>query len=120
MGDLLVGSYFKGETNNEITNLLSENQIHAMDLSSDLKIKEAKSISLRQLGEYEPFHWQIEFPEVFQKGGFDGFVGNPPFLGGRRIRSRLGDNYFLWLKRYFKPNSMNGDLCGFSYLIVLN
>ena len=27
------------------------------------------------------FHWEIEFPEVFSRenGGFDAFVGNPPF-----------------------------------------
>ena len=25
--------------------------------------------------------------------GFDGFVGNPPFIGGRRIRETLGDTY---------------------------
>ena len=25
--------------------------------------------------------------------GFDAFVGNPPFIGGRRIRSTLGDEY---------------------------
>lgn len=27
----------------------------------------------------EPFHWPLEFPEVFQQGGFDAFVDNPPF-----------------------------------------
>ena len=34
----------------------------------------------------QPFHWQIEFPEVFTvdakgkpTGGFDTIVGNPPF-----------------------------------------
>ena len=34
-----------------------------------------------------PFHWEIEFPEVFDRDnpGFDAFVGNPPFLGGKRI-----------------------------------
>ena len=33
-----------------------------------------------------PFHWEIEFPEVFDREspGFDAFVGNPPFAG--RIR----------------------------------
>ena len=33
-----------------------------------------------------PFHWEIEFPEVFarENGGFDAIVGNPPFLGGTR------------------------------------
>lgn len=25
------------------------------------------------------FHWQLEFPEVFQSGGFDVVVGNPPW-----------------------------------------
>ena len=30
------------------------------------------------------FHWEIEFPEVFERPvpGFDAVVGNPPFLGG--------------------------------------
>ena len=34
-----------------------------------------------------PFHWEIEFPEVFEREnpGFDAIVGNPPFLGGTRI-----------------------------------
>jgi hypothetical protein len=29
-----------------------------------------------------PFHWEIEFPEVFEREnpGFDAFVGNPPFM----------------------------------------
>lgn len=26
-----------------------------------------------------PFHWALEFPEVFQSGGFDAICGNPPF-----------------------------------------
>ncbi len=36
-----------------------------------------------------PFHWEIEFPEVFDREnpGFDAFVGNPPFLGGKHHRS---------------------------------
>jgi hypothetical protein len=31
----------------------------------------------------------------------DCIVGNPPFLGDRRIRSRFGDEYVEWLKREF-------------------
>jgi hypothetical protein len=26
------------------------------------------------------FHWEIEFPEVFMKGGFDIAIGNPPYI----------------------------------------
>ncbi|WP_038045154.1 Eco57I restriction-modification methylase domain-containing protein [Thermus caliditerrae] len=28
---------------------------------------------------HRPFHWWLEFPEVFQKGGFDVVLGNPPW-----------------------------------------
>lgn len=46
------------------------------------------------------FHWPIEFPEVMvDRGGFDAFVGNPPFMGGRKISSNFGDEYERFLKR---------------------
>jgi hypothetical protein len=41
----------------------------------------------------KPFHWALEFPEVFEQGGFDGIVGNPPFLGGKKITGVLGVSY---------------------------
>jgi Eco57I restriction-modification methylase/MmeI, target recognition domain len=40
-----------------------------------------------------PLHWPLEFPEVFEHGGFDGIVGNPPFLGGHKITGVAGDAY---------------------------
>ncbi len=41
------------------------------------------------------FHWCLEFPEVFigDRDGFDAIVGNPPFLGGQKITSTMGDAY---------------------------
>lgn len=46
-----------------------------------------------------PFHWEIEFPEVFarQNGGFDAVVGNPPFLGGSHISGSNGNAYLAWM-----------------------
>lgn len=32
-----------------------------------------------------PFHWFIEFPEVFDKGGFDVVIGNPPYIAKNKI-----------------------------------
>ena len=42
-----------------------------------------------------PFHWEIEFPEVFlhEIGGFDAIVGNPPFLAGCHIWPTYGGEY---------------------------
>jgi hypothetical protein len=59
-----------------------------------------------------PFHWEIEFPEVFdcEKPGFDAFVGNPPFVGGRRVRGTLGDGYFDWLLQLHAESGGNSDL----------
>ena len=49
---------------------------------------------LEELREAEPplvpFHWEIEFPEVFERdaAGFDAIVGNPPFAGKNTIAQR--------------------------------
>lgn len=34
---------------------------------------------------HRPFHWFIEFPEVFGEGGFDVVIGNPPYINRRDI-----------------------------------
>lgn len=39
------------------------------------------------------FHWFLEFPEVFESGGFDCVLGNPPFVGGLRISTNYGHSY---------------------------
>ena len=31
------------------------------------------------LAQYRLFHWHLEFPEVFSRGGFDLVLGNPPW-----------------------------------------
>ena len=67
-------------------------------------------------GARHPFHWVLEYPEVFQrdKSGFDAIVGNPPFLGGRRMRRALGDAYVRYLTSVISPGgSANADLCSF-------
>jgi hypothetical protein len=59
-----------------------------------------------------PFHWQIEFPEVFarENGGFDAIVGNPPFLGGSRISSGIGDRYLQYILSSYATAGDKTDL----------
>jgi hypothetical protein len=42
-----------------------------------------------------PLHWSLVFPEVFypDKPGFDAIIGNPPFLGGPKLRPAFGASY---------------------------
>ncbi|WP_414571611.1 Eco57I restriction-modification methylase domain-containing protein [Nostoc sp. CCY 9925] len=58
------------------------------------------------------FNWEIEFPEVFDRDnpGFDAIVGNPPFLGGKRISTVLGDSYRDWLPVVNPEANNNSDL----------
>ena len=62
-----------------------------------------------------PFCWDIEFPEVFHRnnGGFDAIIGNPPFLGGRRISMRLGTEILDYLKLNHPNNAGSADLCAY-------
>jgi hypothetical protein len=59
-----------------------------------------------------PFHWEVEFPEVFDREnpGFDGFLGNPPFMGGSKISSTQGAPYLDWLLALHEEAHGNGDL----------
>ena len=47
---------------------------------------EGQSVSLA-------FNWQNEFPQVFENGGFDVVVGNPPYVNAKNMK--LSDREFL-------------------------
>lgn len=62
----------------------------------------------------KPFHWPLEFPEVFERcGGFDCIVGNPPFLGGQKITGTMGDCY-----REYLVNAIAGGKRGSADLVA--
>ena len=60
----------------------------------------------------KPFHWPLDFPEVFfrENGGFDAIVGNPPFLGGKRISTVMGPTYNVYLITIHDGANKNADL----------
>lgn len=49
------------------------------------------------------FHWFIEFPEVFGEGGFSCVLGNPPFLGDKKLKSSFGESFIEVAKFLYKP-----------------
>jgi hypothetical protein len=68
-----------------------------------------------------PFHWPIEFPEVFsEKNGFDALVGNPPFIGGKKITGTLGTDYRNYLVSFIAGGRKgHADLCAYFFLRAL-
>ena len=67
------------------------------------------------------FHWPLEFSEVIVKrGGFDAFVGNPPFMGGLKLFSHFGRCYRSYVIDHL-ANGKSGvrgtaDLCVYFFL----
>ena len=61
------------------------------DLADDWLVEHRRAVGEVQAVEWadrEPFHWALEFPEVWERGGFDAIVGNPPFQGGTEDHGR--------------------------------
>ncbi len=77
-------------------------------------LEEFKVAAKKALHDQPTFHWPLEFPEVLvDRGGFDAFICNPPFLGGSRISGVFGDEYLSYLLYNYASTSRNGDLVAF-------
>ncbi|MBV8129423.1 MAG: hypothetical protein JO114_17395 [Planctomycetaceae bacterium] len=75
---------------------------------------------LKEAGCARTFHWTLEFPEVFlDRGGFDAFVCNPPFMGGQKITGNLGTDYRDYLVEHLaKGKRGSADLCSYFFLLA--
>ena len=62
-------------------------------------------------------HWPLAVPEVMERGGFDAIVGNPPFLGGKKISSAMGQNLREWFVHALANGTAgNADLVAYFFL----
>lgn len=41
------------------------------------------------------FNWQNEFPQIFERGGFDVVIGNPPYVRSRELFNESEKQYYL-------------------------
>ena len=121
-GDLAIAAFFAGDKPKQ----RQQNRDEFLHRHLELQKGDAQLIpwevnTLKQLrgGEHpiRPFHWEIEFPEVFSRDnpGFDAIVGNPPFLGGTNISASHGMTYFQWLTAAFPPCEHHCDLIAYFF-----
>ena len=64
---------------------------------------------------WKPLHWAIEVPDVVvERGGFDAIIGNPPFLGFKKISPAFGGDVRAWYANVLGGGSVaNADLVAF-------
>ena len=124
-GDLVIGAFFEGGKPKE-RKAKREEYAGAMFAGKFTAYRDSIEQRRREDPPLAPFHWEIEFPEVFERvpeaiaeprsasighsRGFDAIIGNPPFLGGKRISTMLGDGYRDWLAAVHEESSSNTDI----------
>jgi len=121
VGDLAIAAFFGAEKDkarrDQREDLLHRFTATAADIPGRIELK--KVVANLRGGKFPvtPFHWEIEYPEVFDREnpGFDGIVGNPPFLGGTRISEVSGMSYFQWLVAMFAPCEHHCDLVAYFF-----
>jgi hypothetical protein len=114
--DLLVSSYLADVKKSEREDL--RNYL-LMVANGKADIGDYQRRDLPDLALLRPFHWELEFPEVFLEGsGFEAIAGNPPFMGGSKLFTAFGRPYRDFLANGVCGNRGNGDLVAYFFLQV--
>ena len=56
------------------------------------------------------FDWQKEFPQVFEKGGFDVVIGNPPYVNAIELKKCYSDEEYNFMKKHYSTAKGTVDL----------
>ena len=56
------------------------------------------------------FNWQEQFPKVFEKGGFDVVIGNPPYVNAIELKKSYTPEAFKYLKKKYETAKGTVDL----------
>lgn len=103
-GDAMIASFLAHGTKRERRLALAK-------LASDSQ--DAHVAALAECCEAPPFHWELEFPAVFEAGGFDGMTGNPPWVAfaGRAaqpLHPALFDYYLQTFSAFHSYRTLHG------------
>jgi methylase of polypeptide subunit release factors len=114
--DLLVAAEFWGESAKDKSERVRHAAVKSGHYVEKGPTEEFERSAAKERRGQTMFHWPLEFPEVIVKrGGFDAFVGNPPFLGGTRISTELGSPFLHFLQAVWGKGG-RADLC--TYFLV--
>jgi hypothetical protein len=115
--DLLISVEFQSISTKERDYLHNSIAIQAGHYVKNGTLDE-NSVTHKALNGRPTFHWPLEFPEVLlDRGGFDAFVCNPPFMGGWKITGILGVAYRDTLVQHIAHGRRgSADLCSYFFL----
>ena len=128
VGDTVIAAFFSEARERPRLNKLAEWRVPMSQyLDGNLKAVDLDTLRPKELAEavaelrngvkpVKPFHWEIEFPEVFTESeerkivGFDAVVGNPPFAGKNNLAKGTRKEYPDFLKTLHEESHGNSDV----------
>ncbi|MFO0590343.1 MAG: DNA methyltransferase [Polyangiaceae bacterium] len=139
VGDLVVGAFFSGKNEKEreaerktrldkVEQWIAAEKRHDWAKAEEIHAElEGMQAELRK--EQVPFHWMVEFPEVFYAerpdpldgdrvngaAFVDAFVGNPPFAAKNAIVADGGREYVPWLLTNYEDTHGNADISAYFF-----
>lgn len=120
LADVQITPFFLAKTESNKDFLVTDAQYHRY-LQGETKMSSNLEVKANELStSFKFFHWFLEFPEVFKQSGFDCIMGNPPFLGGKKISGNYGDYYLKYLKTTFEPSTGGLDLVTYFFRRIFN
>lgn len=120
MADALVAQFFIPKTTENREILLTDGDFRLIMAGKKGWQDRRMAKALAVAGEQRIFHWFIEFPDIMQAGGFDCILGNPPFLGGKKISGSFGDDYLSCIKVNYEPSRGGLDLVTYFFRRIFN
>ena len=124
-GDLVVSAFFEGRKSKDRERCRTA--AAALVTAGEAESRRERMEDQRRADPpLVPFHWVLEFPEVFEREasgeedeeapgagngpGFDAVVGNPPFAGKNTVAAANPVGYPDWLKALHAQSHGNADL----------
>src|SRR5208283_2398920 len=98
----LIHQYKEADDSKNSTDLKDEidqktqeyNQVLNKKLYDEIVFEKGVEISEEAFADLKPFHWIMEFSDIFEKGGFDIIIGNPPYIKLHNIQKNALKYYF--------------------------
>ncbi|MFN7910793.1 MAG: Eco57I restriction-modification methylase domain-containing protein [Bacteroidota bacterium] len=115
MADTQVAQFFIPKTTANKDKLITDNEYRQILAGQKGWQGQKTAMAAAVAQDKRIFHWFLEFPEVFQNGGFNCILGNPPFLGGLRISKNYGNSFLNCIQNIFHGCKGTCDLVAYFF-----
>lgn len=115
LADIQIAQFFIPKTLENREKLITDNQYRTYLSTPTQIVDRGPALAAVVAQEKRFFHWFLEFPKVFQNGGFDCVLGNPPFKGGAKISGEYGNDFLNYLKINFIGLGGQADLVSYFF-----